>query len=313
MPEDDRVGDLHHRRLEVHGEEHALLLRVQDLPGQEGGQRSGAHDRRVDDLAGLHLQAVLEDRRRAVGRDVLDAQRRGRVERHRRLGVAEVALGHRRDVAARVGRPGTHGVRVLLGVVLHRRRRPAVGVALAQHRVHRAALHRVVRGAGRALVVGLRVLGVVGDRVPGRLQLGDGRLELRHRGADVGQLDDVGVGRLGERPELGEGVVGEVERREDAPRQRDVARLDVDAGLAGVGLQDGQQRVGRERRRLVGVGVDDLHVARGHLRSAPARARRPAPRSAPRPRRRSSRARSRRHPGPARSPTARRTRCTGTS
>jgi hypothetical protein len=67
--------------------------------------------------------------------------------------------------------------------------------------------------------------------VAGGLQLRDGRLELRHRGADVGQLDDVGLGRLRERAELAEGVVGEVERREDAPGQRDVARLDVDAAL----------------------------------------------------------------------------------
>jgi hypothetical protein len=70
---------------------------------EEGVQRGGAHDRRVDDLAGLHLQPVLEHGGRAVGADVLDAQRRRGVERHRRLGVAEVALGHRRDVALGVG------------------------------------------------------------------------------------------------------------------------------------------------------------------------------------------------------------------
>ena len=46
----------------------------------------------------------------------------------------------------RVGRPRAHLVRVRPGVVLHRRRRAAVGVALAQHRVDRRALHLVVAG-----------------------------------------------------------------------------------------------------------------------------------------------------------------------
>ncbi len=35
VAEDDRVGDLHHRGLEVHREQHALLLRARDLRGEE--------------------------------------------------------------------------------------------------------------------------------------------------------------------------------------------------------------------------------------------------------------------------------------
>ena len=76
MAEDDRVGDLHHRGLEVHREQHALLAGLGDLRGEERVERGGAHDGGVDDLARLHPQAVLEDGGRAVGADVLDAQRR---------------------------------------------------------------------------------------------------------------------------------------------------------------------------------------------------------------------------------------------
>src|SRR5699024_6051888 len=36
VPEQDRVGDLHHRGLQVQGEQHALLLRGGDLLAQEG-------------------------------------------------------------------------------------------------------------------------------------------------------------------------------------------------------------------------------------------------------------------------------------
>ena len=94
---------------------------------------------------------------------------------------------------------------MLAGVVLHRLRRAAVGVALAQHRVDRAALDLVVAGADVLLLVGLRVVRVVRQVEAQLLQLGDRSLQLRDGGADVGQLDDVGLGRLGEVTELGAG------------------------------------------------------------------------------------------------------------
>ena len=56
---------------------------------------------------------------------------------------------------------------------------------------------------------------------------------------------------------LGVEAVGEL--REDSAGQRDVAELDLDAGRGGVGAKDREQRLGRERRRLIGLGVDDLH------------------------------------------------------
>ena len=90
-------------------------------------------------------------------------------------------------------RPRAHRVRVRARVVLHRGGRAAVGVALAQHRVDRRALDGVVRRPDRPLLVGRGRLGVVGQVVALLLQLLDRRLELRDRGADVGQLDDVGL------------------------------------------------------------------------------------------------------------------------
>src|SRR6185437_2765225 len=48
------------------------------------------------------------------------------------------------------------------------------------------------------------------------------------------------------------------ELRQDAPGQRDVARLHRDARGGGERLHDGQQRSRGEERRFVGEGVDDL-------------------------------------------------------
>ena len=112
------------------------------------------------------------------------------------------------------------------GVVLHRGGGAAVGVALTQDRVHGAALDLVVAHADVALLVGLRVVRVVGQGEALGLQLGDGGFELGHRRRDVRQLDDVGLGGRRELTELGQRVadalvLGQVlgEEREDATGQ----------------------------------------------------------------------------------------------
>ena len=64
VAEDDRVRDLHHRRLQVHGEQHALLVGLGDLLLEERVQRPPAHHGAVDDLALLHRQRRHQHRRR---------------------------------------------------------------------------------------------------------------------------------------------------------------------------------------------------------------------------------------------------------
>ncbi len=96
-------------------------------------------------------------------------------------------------LGARLG-PGLHHlVRMLLRKPLDRRRRPAIGVAFTQHRIHRGS-----ETHGKSLPQGLLgvVLGLfreVGDVVSLILQLLDGVLQLRNGSADIGQLDDVGL------------------------------------------------------------------------------------------------------------------------
>src|SRR5690606_7921657 len=175
-----------------------------------------------------------------------------------------VVLAHGGDVGLGVGGPGTHGVGVGAGVVLDGLGRAAVGIAFAEDGVDGGAEDLGVAGADVFLGVGGRGLGELGKGVALGLEFGDGGLELRDGGGDVGELDDVGLGALGQRAEFGEGVgglwaFGEMVRGggEEAGGDGDVAGLDGDAGVFGVGWDERQERVGGEGRGFVGLGVDD--------------------------------------------------------
>ncbi|MDT4821674.1 hypothetical protein FQZ97_548590 [compost metagenome] len=271
VAEHDGVRDLHHGGLDVQREHDAGLVRVFDFLFIEGQQGLLAHEHGVDDLAVEQGDLGLEhDGLAALGEQFhLDVA--GAVQRHGLFAVIEVAAVHVRDVRARGLAPLGHAVRVLAGVFLHGAGRAAVGVAFAQHGVHGAAGALVVARADVLVLVRGRVLRVVGDLVALALQFLDGRLELRHRGADVGQLDDVGFRLERELAQLGQ-VVGHLlvvaqelgELAQDAGGHRDVARRHVDAGRSREGAHDGQEGVGRQQGRLVGEGVDDGGLLRAH-------------------------------------------------
>ena len=75
VAEDDRVGHLHHRGLEVDGEQHVVLLGPGDLRGQELAQGRDPHGGAVDDLALGDRHRLLEHRGLAVVAHQLDPQR----------------------------------------------------------------------------------------------------------------------------------------------------------------------------------------------------------------------------------------------
>ena len=141
----------------------------------------------------------------------------------------------------------------------------AVGIAFAEDGVDGGAFDFVVA----RLVVGFLVVGglvgVVREGVAFALELGDAGLELGEGGGDVGELDDVGLGGLGEVTQLGEGVgdalvlgedVGEL--GDDAAGEGDVAGLDLDAGGLDEALDEREERIGGESGGFVGVSVADL-------------------------------------------------------
>ena len=141
VTEDDGVGDLHHRRLQVQREQHALALRAaRSAPRRNATQAFFAHDRGVDDLAGGERQSCPSAPSSCRRRPRTRSARPWRRARSPTVSFEKKSpLLIVRDVGLRILRPRAHRVRVLARVVLHGLRRAPVRVALAQHGVHRAA------------------------------------------------------------------------------------------------------------------------------------------------------------------------------
>ncbi len=206
MAKHDRIGNLHHGRLEVQRKEHPLRLGVFDLLRDELAQRPAAHHRDVNHLARRQGGFLLEDSRLPIRADPLDPDVHGVGHRQRLLRAVEIAVVHMRNVRFGVGTPRTHFVRILFCVVFDRGRRPAVGVALAQHGVDRATQHLAVAGLDLLFGVVLRGLRIVRNGVSLRLEFPDGRLQLRDGRADVRQFDDIGIRVFGPLAQLGQMV-----------------------------------------------------------------------------------------------------------
>ena len=267
MTEDDGIGDLHHRRLDVQREQDVVFLGGIHLRREESAQRFNVHHRAVDDLAGLERHLLLQHRDRTVATGQLDPGSAGC--RHGRcdLRAVEVMGRHIGDAGFRILAPDAHLVRMAARIGLYGAGGAAVGVALAQNRIDRAAQHLAVAGAD-FLVRRRRVaVGIVGDVVALALQLLDRGFELRDRGGNIGQLDDVGFRLHRQLAELGEFVVdlllglqllGEV--GQDAAGQRNVLQRHRHAGRADKGFDDRQQRISRERRGFIDLCPHDFEI-----------------------------------------------------
>ena len=271
VAEHDRMADLHHGRLDMQREHDAGLVGVFDLLFEELAQRLLAHEHAVDDVALVEGHLGLEDGLAAVGLED-HLHRAGLVDRHRLLTVVEVPVLHGGDVGTRGLRPLPHAVRVFPRIRLDRLGGAPVRVAFAQYRIDRAAEHLGVARLDLLLLVGLRLARVVGQVVALLAKLLDRGQQLRNRGADVGQLDDVGLGQLGQLAQLPEVVghplfLGQIvgELGQDARGHGDVTGADGDAGCVCEGADHGQEGVGRQQRRLVGQRVDDGRLLGAHV------------------------------------------------
>ena len=265
VAEHDGVGHLHHSGLEVQGQQHTVGPGIFDLGGEEGPQGAPAHHRRIDDLARQQCALFLQYPGAAVVAQQLDTDRaRGR-HCHGLLAAVEVALTHVGHMGFRVLGPGAHLMGILAGVGLHRGRGAAIGIALPKHRIHGAALHPVIAGFDVLLGVVLGVFRVVREIVSLLLQLLDGRHQLGHGRADIGQFDNVGFGRGGQLAQFRQVVADALlvaealgKLGDDAAGQGNIAGLDGDASGTGKGLNDGQQGIGCQGRGLIGQGIDDF-------------------------------------------------------
>ena len=108
-------------------------------------------------------------------------------------------------------------------VLLDGRGHAAVGVAFAQHGIHGAAERSGVPRFDVFLGVGARLLGIVRNVITLLPELFDGGLQLRHRSADVRQLDDIRVGRFRDLAELLKIVADGLALREPLAELREYA------------------------------------------------------------------------------------------
>ena len=264
VAEHDGVRDLHHGGLHVQREHHAGLACVFDFLFVELQQGLLAHEHAVDHFAVEQADLGLQDDGLAALGDQLHLHVAGAVQRHGLFAVVEVASVHVRDVRARCLAPLGHAVGVLAGVFLDGLGGAAVGVAFTQHGVHGRTDALAVAGLDFLFLVVLGLVGVVGQRIALGLQLGNGRLELRHRSRDVGQLDDVGIRLQGLLAQFGQRVghaLFFLQVLRKLPQHpcchRDVALGHVDTRRGRKAANDGQERRSGQAWRLVCQGVDD--------------------------------------------------------
>ena len=100
VAENDGVGDLHHRGLDVQREHHACLVGVFDFFLIELEQRIFAHVHAVNDFAIEQRNFGLEDDGFAAFSDQLHLDLTGAVQRDGLFSMVKIACVHVRDVRA---------------------------------------------------------------------------------------------------------------------------------------------------------------------------------------------------------------------
>jgi len=124
----------------------------------------------------------------------------------------------------------------------------------------------------RSVIIG-RVVRVIRHIITLALQFLDRSLQLRDRGRDIRQLDDIGFRLQRELAEFGEFIIHLLlglqlirEIGQDTARQRNILERHFYAGHADKGLDDGQQGIGRQRWRFIHLGPDDFEFCARLLR-----------------------------------------------
>ena len=89
-------------------------------------------------------------------------------------------------------------MRVLPCIVLDGLCDASVRITLSQNRVNSTAKHLRIGVPDFSFRIRTRLFGIIRKRIALRLKLFDSSRQLRNRGTDIGQFDDVGRRRLGQ-------------------------------------------------------------------------------------------------------------------
>ena len=220
---------------------------VSNLARQEFPQGRPAHHRRIDDLALLKRQPILEHGGTICG--LKHDLHRATGSHHVRLfAAAKISLAHVCHVSLDLAGPVSHGMGIGLRVGLHRSSHTAIRVPLSKHRIDRAPQDLGIPRLDFLISLSVDVLRVVRNSVSVFLQFLDSGLQLGNRGTDIGQLDDVCSRGLGQLAQFGQRVillllitemVGQI--RDNPASQGNVLQLEFNPRRRGEGSQNRQQ------------------------------------------------------------------------
>ncbi len=261
VAEHDRVGDLHHGRLEVQGKQNIFLLGLFRGLRIEFAQGGDVHGGAVENLAFLQGQPLFQNGDVAARIDKLEIDGIGLVHGDRLFTFVEIATFHMRNAAIGDLRPGLHhSVRIFLSEFLDRDSSAPVRVSFTQHRVDGGAEYFGIAFLDLFFCFGLRLFRILGNIIAFFTQFLDRGLQLRDRCTDIRQFDDVGVGSLGQFTQLGQvigdflvfrEVVGKV--GDDSAGKGDVSGFDFDASALGKGLNNGKQGISCQCRCFINL------------------------------------------------------------
>ena len=191
VPEHDRVGDLHHRALQMQREQRIIRFSGRDLLRIEFPQRRHVHDRAVENFALGQRNSLFQHFHRAGGihefdTRFFDTRRACGTQRHGFLAAKEVLATHVGDTRHRAGRPcsgfrpGLHLVGMLPRKRLHGPGSAPVGIAFAQHGIDGRPQDHSKSRLYRTVLFRRRSVRIVGNVVALRLKFRNRVSQLRN-------------------------------------------------------------------------------------------------------------------------------------
>ena len=115
----------------------------------------------------------------------------------------EIAPAHVCNVSARSWTPIPHAMRILAGVIFYRDRRAPIRIAFTKYRVDCGTQNFSVPGLNIFLFFVLRLIRVFRHLIAMLVQLSDSFSKLWNGGADIWQLDDIGLRILSQVTQFG--------------------------------------------------------------------------------------------------------------
>mmetsp|Transcript_30078 Transcript_30078/g.53128 ORF Transcript_30078/g.53128 Transcript_30078/m.53128 type:complete len:351 (-) Transcript_30078:360-1412(-) len=162
MTKEDRVGDLHHRCLQMKREENIRSLCLLNALLVVVTKQGAVQVRSIQHLTSLQRQLWPKHRDAAIcSRDVLNSCLASCAEPDGALVGVEVAIIHATNGRPRLCQPLAHAVRILESVLFDWYRSTTIRVSLAQNWIHRAAKDLCIARFDVLLFVILGFLGIV--------------------------------------------------------------------------------------------------------------------------------------------------------